>query len=858
MTDKEKNKGNTVTHLSGMYQDWFLDYASYVILERAVPHMFDGLKPVQRRILHSMWELEDGRYNKVANLIGNTMKYHPHGDASIGEALVQLGQRDLLIDMQGNWGNILTGDSAAAPRYIEARLSKFALAVVFNPKTTNWLSSYDGRNKEPETLPVKFPLLLAQGVEGIAVGLSCKILPHNFNELVDASIQALKGKKTNILPDFPTGGLADFSAYNEGQRGGKVRVRARIRQEDKKTLVITEIPFGSTTGGLIDSILQANDKGKIKIRKVEDNTAEQVEIVVHLAQGVDPDKTIDALYAFTQCEISISPNAVVIENDKPVFVGVNEILRRNADFTRELLQKELEIKLHELQEDWHFSSLEKIFIEKRIYRDIEDCETWEDVIQAIDKGLKPYKKKFLREITIEDITKLTEIKIKRISKFDAKKADEHIKGLDKAIEEVKGNLASITEFAINYFKDLKKDFGAGRERRTEIRNFEVIEARQVIVNNTKLYVNREEGFIGWGLKKDEFLCDCSELDEVIVFRKDGNMVVTKMAEKTFVGKDILHVAIFNRSDDRTVYHMIYRDGPKGITYMKRFNVGGVTRDKVYSLTRGTPGSEVLYFSVNPNEETEVVNVILRAMPSLRKTELEVDFDTLAVKGRSTIGNQVTKYFVRKVVVVEQRKGKVVKEKVWFDDTVHRLNTTGKGTFLGNFAPDDKILSITQKGEYRITGFEPTIHFEEDVILIEKFNPKAIVSAVYYDASKKGFFVKRFVPEVRTDKVLFIPEGNDNGLEIATTQSEPVIEVHTRVKDKKPSKIKLAEFIEVMGVKAKGNKIPVDKIKNVDLLPQKEEDLDENFEGTGLSPMQEHKLKNVKTKKGRGGQITLDI
>ncbi|MCC7303282.1 MAG: DNA gyrase/topoisomerase IV subunit A [Bacteroidia bacterium] len=851
------DKSGSVIHLSGMYENWFLDYASYVILERAVPHVNDGLKPVQRRILHSLNELEDGRYNKVANVIGNTMKYHPHGDASIGDAMVQIGQKDLLFDCQGNWGNILTGDSAAAPRYIEVRLSKFGQEVVFNPKTTVWLSSYDGRNKEPETLPVKFPLLLASGVEGIAVGLSCKILPHNFIELIDASISALKGRKPNILPDFPTGGLADFSAYNEGLRGGRIRVRARIRQEDKKTLVISEIPFGTTTGSLIESILSANDKGKIKVKKVEDNTAENVEVVIHLIPGTDIDKTIDALYAFTDCEVSIAPNAVVIENDKPVFLGVNEMLRRTAFRTQELLKQELEIKLNELQEDWHFSSLEKIFIEKRIYRDIENCETWDSVIQTIDKGLKPYKKKFLREITVEDITRLTEIKIKRISKFDAKKADEYMKGLEKGIADTKHNLKNLTDYTIEYYRELKNKYGKGRERRTEIKSFEVIEARQVIINNTKLYVNREEGFIGWSLRKDEFVCDCSELDEIVAFAGDGTMRVVKMADKVFMGKDIRHVAVFRRGEEKTVYHMVYRDGPKGITFMKRFTVGGVTRDKMYSLTRGTPGSEVLYFSANPNGESEVVSIILRAAPSLRKTEFDVDFGAMAVKGRDTIGNQVTKYTVRKVVMKEKGEGQIQKVKVWFDDTVHRLNNSEKGTYVGEFRPEDKILSINQRGDYRITGFETSIHFEDDIILIEKFDPRKAVTAVYYDADKKGYFVKRFIVELARDRVGFIPEGKDNALELATTQREPVVALSFRGQDKK-KKLELSRFVEVMGVKAKGNRLHFDKIKGMDLLPAKggADDPELEFEDSKLSPVQEAKAKSVKSKKGKGGQIEL--
>lgn len=857
--DKNTEPGNegvhNIQHLPGMYEGWFLDYASYVILERAVPHVNDGLKPVQRRILHSMYELEDGRYNKVANLIGNTMKYHPHGDASIGDALVQIGQKDILIDAQGNWGNILTGDSAAAARYIEARLSKFALEVVFNPKTTHWLSSYDGRNKEPETLPVKFPLLLAQGVEGIAVGLACKILPHNFNELIDASITSLKGRKTNLLPDFPTGGQADFSNYNEGMRGGKIRIRARIRQEDKKTLIINEIPFGTTTGSLIESILTANDKGKIKIRKVEDNTAENVEIVIHLAPGIDPDKTIDALYAFTDCEISISPNACVIDNDKPVFISVNDILKRNTSNTLELLKRELEIRLGELQEDWHFSSLEKIFIEKRIYREIENCTTWESVIETIDKGLKPYKKKFLREITREDIVKLTEIRIKRISKFDGYKADEHIKALEDEIKVVKGNLSNLTEYAIEYFKNLKKKYGTGRERKTEIRNFEVIEKERVIVLNEKLYVNREEGFIGTGLRKDEFVCDCSDIDEIITFCRDGIMKVTKVADKVFVGKDIIHVAVFKRGDDKTVYNMIYRDGHKGMSYIKRFNVGGVTRDKNYNLTRGTAGSEVLYFTANPGGESEKVRIILKPLKGLRKTEFDLNFSDLAVKGRDVMGNQITKYPIKKIIQTQKGRAAVATTKIWFDDSVHRLNSSGKGTYLGEFTPEDRILTITQGGYYRLTGFDLSIHFEEDIILIEKFNPEQPVSAVYYDGDKRQYMVKRFIVESSRDKVLFITDHANSRLEIATTQKDPVIEVNFKDKDKRSRKIKLNEYIELMGARAKGNKLDMDKIKDVDLLPPVEEKItfkkgESDFEDVELSPVAQIKQKVVKEKEAK--------
>lgn len=847
MTDSTNSNHNNpheeqdVTQITGMYKSWFLDYASYVILERAVPAIEDGLKPVQRRIMHSMWEMEDGRYNKVANIIGHSMKYHPHGDASIGDALVQLGQRDLMIDMQGNWGNVLTGDRAAAPRYIEARLSKFALDVSFNPKTTNWLASYDGRNKEPETLPMKFPLLLAQGVEGIAVGLACKILPHNFNELIDASIQVLRGRRPSLLPDFATGGSADFSNYNDGIRGGRIKVRAKISIYDKKSLVITEIPFGTTTGSLIDSIIAANEKGKIKIKKIEDNTAENVEIIIHLVPGISPDKTIDALYAFTDCEVSISPNSCVIDNGKPVFMGVTEILKRNTENTLALLKRELEIEKHELEEQLHFASLEKIFIEKRIYRDIENCETWDAVLNAIDKGLTPYKKKFIREVTTEDIVKLTEIKIKRISKYDGFKADELIKNLEEKIAAVKHNLKNLVDYAVEYFKELKKKYGTGRERKTEIRSFGNIEVRQVAVANQKLYVNREEGFMGYGLKKDEFVADCSDLDDIIVFRKDGVMVVSKVSEKAFVGKDIIHIAVFKKGDEATTYNMIYRDGPKGITYAKRFNVTGITRDKEYPLTKGTAGSEVLYFTANPNAEAESVNIILRANPALRKTEIPFDFKELEVKNRSSMGNQVTKHAVRKVVMTEKGVAKIAGKKIWFDDTVQRLNTDLKGTYLGEFGPNEKILAISQSGHYRLTGYDVSTHFDEDMIVIEKFNAKMPVSAIYYDGDSKQYFVKRFYVEQTDNKTLFISESEGSRLELVTTQVHPKVQIIFKDKAKKPQTIKLVDFIEIKGMKAKGNKLTDEKVKEINLLEPEEIDLGESygleFEDSELSPMQ---------------------
>jgi topoisomerase-4 subunit A len=819
-----ENSGNdeiqNVIHISGMYKNWFLDYASYVILERAVPYIEDGLKPVQRRILHSLKDLDDGRYNKVANVIGHCMKYHPHGDASIGDALVALGQKELLIDCQGNWGNTLTGDSAAAPRYIEARLSKFALDVVFNAKTTIWQASYDGRNREPVTLPVKFPLLLAQGVEGIAVGLACKIMPHNFIELIDGSIDVLRGKRTHIVPDFLGGGMADFSNYNDGLRGGKVRVRAKISQLDKKTLVINEIPFGTTTTSLIDSILSANDKEKIKIRKVEDNTSDTVEIVIHLPAGISPDKTIDGLYAFTDCEVSISPNACIIEDDKPRFVGVNEMLKISTHKTLDLLKRELEIELGELGEQWHFSSLEKIFIEKRIYRDIEEAETWEAVIAAIDKGLKPYKKKFKREITVQDIERLTEIKIKRISKFDSFKANELIKGIEDQIKQVQHHLDNLIEFAIEYFKNLKKKYGKSKERKTEIKSFDTIVASRVAVANEKLYVNREEGFAGFGLKKDEFVAECSDIDDIIVFREDGTMTVSKIADKSFVGKGILHIAVFKKNDERTVYNMIYRDGTKGSILIKRFSVTGVTRDKLYDLTKGTKGSEVIYFTANPNGEAEVVTVFHKALPGIRKLQFDVNFGEIAIKGRASQGNIVTKYPVRKIVLAEKGVSTLGARMIWFDDTVQRLNTESRGQYLGEFSADDKILTIMQSGFYKLHNFDLENHFEEDMILIEKLNPDKPITVIYLDGEKKEYFVKRFLVEPSDKKVLFISETEGSLLECVSTDLQPVAEVKfykNKGKDIANEELKLAEFIGVKGLKAKGNRLSQYKIKEVNLL-----------------------------------------
>ena len=838
--DLQGNGPAGIIAVSGMYKDWFLDYASYVILERAVPAMEDGLKPVQRRILHSMWELEDGRYNKVANVIGNTMKYHPHGDAAIGDAMVGLGQKDLLIDTQGNWGNILTGDGAAAPRYIEARLSKFALDILFSPKVTEWQLSYDGRNKEPVTLPVKFPLLLAQGVEGIAVGLSTKILPHNFNELIDASIAYLKGRRLPILPDFPTGGLADFTEYNEGQRGGRVRVRARITQTDKKTLTITEIPFGTTTTSLIESIVKATDKGKIKIKKVEDNTAENVEIIVHLVPGISPDKTIDALYAFTDCEISISPNACVIQGERPLFTSVNHILETCTDQTREILKKELEIRLHELQEQWHFASLEKIFIENRIYRDIEEESTWDGVIAAIDKGLKPHTKHLLRAVTVDDITRLTDIRIKRISRFDINKAEEELLALEGKIAEVKHHLANLTEYTIDWYKGLKDKYGKGRERRTEIRNFENIQAARVAVANEKLYVNREEGFIGYGLRKDEYVCDCSDIDDIIVFMRNGNMKVVKVADKVFVGKDIIHVAVFQKNDNRTTYNYVYRDGKHGANYVKRFAVTGVTRDKDYDLTNETANSEVLWFSANPNGEAEVITIQHKVLAKIRNIRFDFDFASLAIKGRASKGNTLTKYPIHKILQKEKGLSTLGARKIWFDDSVSRLNAEGRGQLLGEFRPTDRILTLMQSGDYRLTGFDLDTHFDEDMLIIEKWNPKKPVTAIYWEEEKKQFNVKRFLLEPTDKKTSVLPDGEGNRLELFATDYRPQIKISFR-KEKGRDRvddevIDLEEFIDVKGLKAKGNRLTAQSVNTIDLLeplPYEEGTRDEG-QGTGNS------------------------
>ena len=811
----------TITKVTGMYKDWFLDYASYVILERAVPAIEDGFKPVQRRIMHSMKDLDDGRYNKVANIVGHTMQYHPHGDASIADAMVQIGQKDLLIDTQGNWGNILTGDRAAASRYIEARISKFGLDVVYNPKITEWQASYDGRRKEPVNLPVMFPLLLAQGGEGIAVGLSTKILPHNFIELIDASVKHLKGKRFTIVPDFPTAGIADFSNYNDGNRGGKVRVRAKISHHSKNTLVITEIPFSTTTQSLIDSILKANDKGKIKIKKIEDNTAAEVEILIHLPSGISPDKTIDALYAFTNCEVSISPLGCVIEDNKPLFIGVTEMLRRSTDNTVQLLKKELEIKLGELEEQWHFASLERIFIENRIYRDIEEEETWDGVINAIDKGLKPHIKHLKRSITVEDITRLTEIRIKRISKFDIDKAQQKIDALEDQIAQVKHHLANLIDYAIAYFERLKKDYGEGKERKTEIRIFDDVDATKVVIRNTKLYVNREEGFIGTSLRRDEYVCDCSDIDDIIAFTRDGKMMVTKVDSKTFIGKDIIHVAVFKKKDKRTIYNMIYRDGKRGPSYVKRFAVTSMTRDREYDLTNGNKGSIVWYFSANPNGEAEIVTVLLRQVGSIKKLKWDLDFADILIKGRTSKGNLVTKYSIKRIELKEKGVSTLKPRKIWFDDTVQRLNVDGRGELIGEFRGEDRLLIVNQSGVVKTIIPELTAHFDSDMIVLEKWIPKKPISVIYYNGEKELYYVKRFLIENEGREESFISEHPNSQLEVVSTDWRPVAEVEftkERGKERKTNlEVNFEEFIDIKGINAMGNQLTKEKVKQIDLI-----------------------------------------
>ena len=820
--------------VSGLYKDWFLDYASYVILDRAIPSIYDGFKPVQRRIMHSMRELEDGRYNKVANIVGNTMKYHPHGDASITDAMVQIGQKELLIDTQGNWGNIYTGDSAAAARYIEARLTPFALEVVFNPKTTHWTKSYDGRNNEPIDLPVKFPLLLAQGVEGIGVGLSTKIMPHNFNELITASILYLKGKKFELFPDFLTAGMLDVSAYNDGKRGGKIRARARISQKDKHTLTITELPFSKNTSDLIDSILKANERGKIKIKKIEDNTSDVVEINIHLHPDVSPDKTIDALYAFTDCEVPISPNACVIVGDKPMFLSVSDILKHNTDHTVSLLKKELEIELHELQESWHFSSLERIFIENRIYHDIEEVKSWDEVIRTIDEGLKPHTKHLLRAVTEEDIVRLTEIRIKRISRFDLDKFKENILALEGKIEQVKHHLANLITYAIDYYTNIQKKYGKGKERKTEIRIFDTIDATKVAVANEKFYVNREEGFIGTSLKKDEYLFDCSDIDDIITFQKDGTMKVVKVEPKTFIGKNIVHVAVWKKNDKRTVYNMIYREGREGPYYMKRFSVTGVTRNTDYKLASDKKGSEMLYFTANPNGEAEIVSVLLKPNARVRKNKIDIDFSDLAIKGRDSKGNLVTKYAVKKVDMKEEGVSTLAPRKIWFDDSVRRLNADGRGSLLGNFKGDDKILTINSQGEAKMVSFDLMNRFDDDYLILEKWNPEQPITCIYFDGEKDKYFVKRFLLEATSNVQSFFTNDHPKSfLEFVTTHSGAIAEiVFPKIKDKQkdPETVDLDEFIAVKGIKAIGNQLTKDKVKTINIsIPEPPEMMEEEPE-----------------------------
>ncbi|MCL1666989.1 DNA gyrase/topoisomerase IV subunit A [Elizabethkingia ursingii] len=831
--------------VSGLYQDWFLDYASYVILDRAIPSVYDGLKPVQRRIMHSMRELEDGRYNKVANIVGNTMKYHPHGDASITDAMVQIGQKELLIDTQGNWGNIFTGDSAAAARYIEARLTPFALEVVFNPKTTEWSKSYDGRNNEPIDLPVKFPLLLAQGVEGIGVGLSTKILPHNFNELVNASVAYLKKKPFQVFPDFLTEGLLDVSEYNDGQRGGKVRARARITQKDKHTLIVTELPFSKTTGDLIDSIIKANEKGKIKIKKIEDNTSDKVEILIHLHPDVSPDKTIDALYAFTDCQVTISPNACVIVGDKPMFLNVSDILKMNTDHTVSLLKLELEIELGELEEKWHFASLEKIFIENEIYQEIKNRASKEEVYSAIDLALNPFTKHLMREVTVEDIIRLTELPFMRISRYDQDKALENIAALEGKIEEVKHHLANLITYAIDYFLNIQKKYGKNKERRTELRIFDTIDATKVAVANEKFYANFDEGFIGTSLKKDQFLFECSDIDDIIIFRKDGTMLVTKVESKTFVGKNILHVGIWKKNDKRTVYNMIYREGKEGPYYMKRFFVTGVIRSNEYNLASDKKGSEVLYFSANANGEAEVVNVLLKPSARIRKNKLDIDFSELAIKGRDSKGNLVTKYPIKKIEMKEEGVSTLAPRKIWFDEAVRRLNADARGTFLGTFKGEDKILLVTPKGEARLVSFDLSNRFDDEYIILEKWKPEQSIGCIYYDGEKERYFVKRFLLESTNNPQLFFPSEHPKSfvewVSTGKNASAELIFSKEKGKDKDPETVLIDEFITVKGIKALGNQLSKDKIRTINITipePEVEEvieeipDISEDFDDDG--------------------------
>ena len=849
-------QGDSIIKVTGMYQDWFLDYASYVILERAVPAIEDGFKPVQRRIMHSLKELDDGRYNKVANVVGNTMQYHPHGDASIGDAIVQIGQKDLLIDTQGNWGNILTGDDAAAPRYIEARLSKFALDVVFSPKVTEWQSSYDGRKKEPISLPVKFPLLLAQGTEGIAVGLSTKILPHNFIELIEASIAYLKGKSFELYPDFPTAGIMDVSGYNDGARGGRVRVRAKISQLDKSTLCITEIPFTTTTTSLIDSILKANEKGKIKIKKVDDNTAANVEILVHLPNGTSPDKTIDALYAFTACETAISPITCVIEDNKPHFLTVSEVLRRSTDRTVSLLKQELEIELSELEMQWHSASLEKIFIREEMYIDFKNYTDKESLYEYLYQRFEPFKKDLIREITDDDLAKLTQIPMIRITRFDSYKADENILKIEADIEEVKNHLANLIDYAISHFERLKKTYGKGRERKTEMRVFDTIEATKVVVRNTKLYVNRAEGFVGTGLRKDEYVGDCSDIDDVIVFTESGAMYVTKVSDKQYIEKNIIHVAVFKKDDKRTVYNMIYKDGQTGFSYIKRFNVTGITRDKKYELIPQHKESRVLYFTANPNGEAEVVTVNLRQLGTLRKLRWDIDFADTLIKGRGVKGNLVSKYAIKRIELKEKGVSTLKPRKIWFDDIVKRLNTEERGTLLGAFKGDDRMLLITKEGVVKTIIPELSLHFENNIAVMEKWVPEKPISVIYYDGEKERVFVKRFVVENENREELVITEHPKSQLLFVSADWRPMAEVvftKEKGKEKENLIVNLEEFISVKGIKALGNQLTTDKVKTINTLeslpyeePQEEEPVEDLGDEEIVPPPSENESDGTQT------------
>jgi len=809
-----------IIHVSGMYENWFLDYASYVILERAVPHIYDGFKPVQRRILHSLKELDDGRYHKVANVIGHTMKYHPHGDASIGDAMVQIGQKDLLLDMQGNWGNTATGDRAAASRYIEVRLTPFALEIAFNKKITKWNSSYDGRGKEPDTLPVKFPLLLAHGVEGIAVGLSTKILPHNFNELIDASIKVLKGIKPRIFPDFSSGGMADFTNYNDGKRGGKVRVRAKIKAIDKTTLHITELPFSTNTSSLINSIIKANDKGKIKIKKIEDNTAEKVEISIIIPTGISPDKTIDALYRFTDCELSISPLSCVINNNTPIFNGVSDLLQESTEHTLSLLSAELEVNLKEFQDKWHFSSLERIFIENRIYHSIEDLDSWETIISTILDELKPFCNQLLRDITREDIERLTEIKIKRITKFDLNRAINDINNLELKIKDIKYNISNLTEYAIKYFKNLKKKYGNNKQRKTEIKIFESIDATKVVVANKKLYINRQEGFIGTNLRKDEFISDCSDIDDIIIIKDNGLMQVVKVDSKVFVGKGILHAAVFKKKDSRTIYNMIYLDGKSGYSMIKRFNVSSITRNKDYMLTRSNEGSKVLYLTANPNGEAEMVTAHLRKNQRLKILKIDYDFADLTIKGKGSVGNILTKNNVKKIELKSEGVSTLSARKIWFDTNVKRLNVESRGELLGDFVANDKILSINQSGSLELKSYDISTHFDDDILIIERHNPRKPISIIYFDGKRQNFYVKRFLIDKSNQKFSFISDHKDSYLELVSTDWRPQIEILYK-KEKGKNRIKtiisLEEFIAIKGAKSSGNKLSSNKINTINLL-----------------------------------------